>query len=124
MRGNAVGDFKFVHGRADRAWADDSVATKLEVTIVDTYPNAAQENYDELVAQLYEPRKLRSPAQIEKILPKKLFAPATDKKPAGELADLIVKPKGKLKLVPGSDKRPEAVVDATADFEDLEGDDE
>lgn len=120
MRGNAVGDFKFVHGRADRHWAEEAHVKLLDVALREN----PEVDEDVIIASIYEPAKLKSPAQIEKILPKKLFAPATDKKPAGELADLIVKPKGKLKLVPGDDKRPEAVVDATADFEDLEGDDE
>jgi hypothetical protein len=121
MRGNAIGDYKFVHGRADRAWAPNAEGLLLEAA---TATATSPAEFELAAESLFEPRKLKSPAQIEKILPKKLFAPATDKKPAGELADLIVKPKGKLKLVPGDDKRPEAVVDATADFEDLEGDDE
>lgn len=118
LAGRAVGDFKFVAGRGSRDWVED------ESVVVNRLKEVAPELCED---ELYTKPVLLGPAAMEKVpsIGKKVFAPATTKKPAGELADLVKKTKGKPTLVPGSDPRPAIEVDATSDFNDLdEGDDE
>jgi hypothetical protein len=99
VRGEKVGDFKVVEGRSFREYAVtmDKVAETLEPVIG---------------SQLWAPREMRSPAQVEKLL-------GGPKKAAPILKAIVRKPRGKPTLVPGSDPRPEMVVDVTADFGDL-----
>lgn len=118
LAGNAVGDFKFVAGRGSRDWVEDEsvIVNRLKEALPDLGTD-----------ELYTMPKLLGPAAVEKLpaIGKKLFAPVTAKKPAGKLAELVRKTKGKPTLVPGSDPRPAVDVDATSDFNDLdEGDDE
>lgn len=82
-RGEGFDGYKMVEGRSLRQWIEGSNAqTALEGLFGD---------------DAYT-RKLISPAQAEKKL---------GKAKSGEIADLIVKPKGKPTLAPSSDKRPE-----------------
>ena len=86
--------FKLVEGRSFRQWEDEADAEK---TLTKLFGDGAFT------------RKLMSPAQAEKKL---------GKAKKHEVADLIVKPRGKPTLAPEADKRP--AINATAeDFEDL-----
>ena len=113
--GRAVGDFKFVAGRSSRDWAVD--AAEVEKQLLEA--GASKED-------IYTKPELLGPAKVEKVpaLGKKLFAPATEKKEAGKLANLIRKSEGKPTLVPGSDPRPAVSVDPTTDFEDVDSTEE
>lgn len=97
--GRSVGDMKIVQGEGDRAWV---AGAKAELD------KAAG---DDLVGKLYTEPELKSPAQVEKVLGKERFKPAGKKKPAGDLHHLIVRPKGKPQLVPGSDPRPAVCIE-------------
>lgn len=107
MQGRVVGDFKLVEGRSDRKWGAEETAIVPALTAAGA-----------VEGDLFT-RKLISPAAAEKLVGKKFFAPATEKKPAGELAVLIVKPPGRPKLAPGSDKRAALTIDALAQFDDI-----
>jgi hypothetical protein len=99
-RGQPVGDWKVVEGRSNRAYSasEGEIARTLEPL---------------LGGELWNPPTLKSPAQVETLLGGK--AKAKD-----VLAPIVHKPKGKPTLVPGSDRRPEMVIDVTADFGDLD----
>jgi hypothetical protein len=116
-QGRAVGDWKVVEGRSNRVWAFDKdevvrrvKAQKLEAKLLWTEP------------------ELISPAQAEDKFGKALFAPEKENKksgaviPAGPLADLIDKPRGRAVLAPGSDRRPSIQVDAN-EMEDVSAND-
>ena len=84
--------YKLVEGRSNRRWSDES---------------AAERKLTELLGdEAYHPAKLLTAPQAEKAL---------GKKQAGEIADLIAKPKGKPALVPESDKRPAIEPEVTVD---------
>lgn len=110
--GFKVGDRKIVEGKlGDRQFisgAEDVIAY------------AAAEDLEVDQEALYEPRKLRGPAQIEKVLGKARFKPATEKKPEGDLFHLITRPPGRPMLVSGDDPRPAMDFDGAAVFEDVE----
>lgn len=116
--GNAVGDWKIVEGRSNRAWAVS------QSDVVDAIKGAKLD-----VKQLWTEPMLVSPAVAETVFGKKLFEPAkTSEKtgkstPAGPLAKLIMKPRGAPKLAPGSDHRPALTVDAH-EMDDIGGGDE
>lgn len=93
-RGEAFPGFKLVEGRSLRQWGD---AAKAEQTLVELLADDAYE------------RNLLSVAKAEKAL---------GKKRAGDIADLIVKPRGKPTIVPESDKRP-AIGATCADFDNI-----
>lgn len=94
VRGKTLPGWKVVEKRATRKWRDpESVPTALSTILK---PD-----------QIFE-QKLRSPAQIEKIA-KKI-----------ELDTLTVSISSGYTLVPESDKRPAAAVDAKSEFERLE----
>lgn len=94
-----VGDWKIVEGRSTRGWKDNDEQTagllclEFEVSNVDEF---------------FAPRKLKSPAQVEKIVGK------------GKIDDFVHKPQGKPKLAPGNDKRPTLVISAESEFNSIE----
>lgn len=90
------GPFKLVASRATRRWRDDDATVK--------YLGAVVELTDE---QIYADPKLRSPAQIEKIIGTKRKA---------EIADLIVAKSSGTILVPQDDPRMPAKADAESEF--------
>ena len=94
--GNTLPGFKLVNKRANRKWIDEAPLAAVFAMEFD------------LDAEDYhvEP-KLRSPAQIEKLVGKKNMGP---------LAAHIIKKSSGTNLVPESDKRPAAQADAAAEF--------
>lgn len=90
MKGEKVNGYKIVEGCSNRAFADESKVVKA----------MKKAGYKE--ALLYE-KKLITLTQMEKDFGKKEVAEI--------LKDLIIKPKGKPKLAPESDKRPEMQID-------------
>jgi len=83
--------------------------------------------------ELYEPRKLKGPAKIEKLRPPELMAKlklGKVKAPAKWIMEQIArfthKPPGGIAVAPASDPRPAVLPDeaAVADFQDDAGDDE
>ena len=100
-QGHAIGDYKIVEGRSNRAWAfpEEHVAAELEKHGIP----------DEVI---YEPRSILSVAKIEKKLGKRK-----------DLLDgLYKKPVGSPTLAPGSDRRQPMVIDVTTEFNDLGSD--
>ena len=94
LAGETVPGYKLVRKRTLRQWGDP------QHTEVVLHPHLGEEMYE---------RKLKSPAQIEKMLPKEAKA---------ALAPLIVQPEGDLTLVPEADKRQAVSVNALAAFYD------
>jgi len=88
--------WKLVHSTSHRKWKDDDEALK--------YLGAVVELTDE---QIYAEPKMKSPAAVEKIL---------GSKRKKEIEGLIYKPPGKIILVPESDPRAPAKVDAEEEF--------
>lgn len=87
-RGESVPGFKLVATRATRQWAnEDDVAQALE----------AEGKYTE--EDLYEPRDLKSVAQIEKLMGKKAFK-------TSPVAAAVVKRSSGYKMVPAHDPAP------------------
>lgn len=79
--------WKLVEGRSNRIYSDkDAVADTL-----------VMEGYEE--EKIFKPRDLRGITDMQKVLGKKQFEQL--------LSDWIIKPEGKPKLAPESDKRPE-----------------
>ncbi len=109
--GRAVGDMKIVAGRGERALRQDIpvVERMKEKGITDE--------------QLYEPRELRSVAQLEKVIGTAFFKKPTKTKEAGPFYELVEMKRGKPTLVPGSDEREAITLSSTDGFEDL-GEDE
>ncbi len=94
--GETFQGYKLVEGRSNRRWADEAQAERKLA--------------DLLGGDAYHPPKLLTAPQAEKAL---------GKKRAGEIAELIIKPRGKATLAPESDKRPPLEPGATADdFDD------
>jgi hypothetical protein len=122
LQGRAVGDMKLVESSTDRVFVPGAAAV-LEEAVLEVADSEL--SADEAAALLYEPRSLKSPAQVEKLLDKKRFKPAYTtpggkEKPAGDLAHLVTKPKGRPVRAPGDDPRPKLVVDPTAGFEEVD----
>ena len=93
MEGRAPPGYKLVAKRAIRKWSDETaLATRLEDTFGDV---------------LYQPRKVRSPAQLEDELTAATFK---------TVSDLIIKESSGLALVHVSDKRPAAKLSAAEEF--------
>jgi hypothetical protein len=88
---------KLVEGRTWRAWKDKDIAAKELESL-----KAIGE-----IESVYTEPELKSPAQIEDQLPKKLH---------GLLSNLIVKGRGALTLVPDTDERASAKPDAFDEF--------
>jgi hypothetical protein len=86
-RGEEVPGFKLVAKRAMRKWGDASGAAQY----------LQSESYNE--EEIYEPRELKSVAQIEKLVGKKDFAQSP-------LAGVVVKVSSGHKMVPASDPAP------------------
>jgi hypothetical protein len=95
-RGEDVPGWKLVEKRAQRKWADTAAVEKY---LAGKYDADA----------VYEPRDLKSVAQIEKVVGKKPFA-------ASPLAALVVKQSSGLKMAPASDPSPAVVVTAGSEF--------
>jgi hypothetical protein len=91
--GQAVPGYKLVDKRATRKWRDEAVALETLRCIM-----AEDEVFD---------RKLRSPAAIEKLLPKEKRA---------ALGDLVEKVSSGVNLVKDDDARPSRTASAIADF--------
>lgn len=91
--GGVIPNFKLVEGRSMRRWQDESKATEKVLQILgdDAFTS-----------------KLKSPAQVEKLL---------GRKRCGEVSDLIVKPAGRPTLTTADDPRPEMSFDSI--FDDL-----
>lgn len=92
MRGEEILGYKLVQKRSNRKWADE---TKTE-DVLRIYSS-----------DIYAPRKLLSPAQMEKALGKEYKR---------EIEQLTVKPDAGLTLVPESDKREAVAPQATTAF--------
>lgn len=94
--GGVVPGYKLVEGRSLRQWGSEDEA---EAVLTAKLGPAAYT------------KKLISPAQAEKAL---------GRAKAGEIADLVVKPRGKPSLAPESDPRPAYGESATGLFEEVE----
>lgn len=105
-RGHAVGEWKVVEGKSNRAWAADPFDVQLACSEAGLPPET-----------LYDEPTLKSVAQVEKLLGGK-------KKAASVLEGLVIKPRGKPTLAPGDDKRPALKVDVTEEFSNLDEGDE
>lgn len=79
--------FKLVEGRSNRKYVDESAVAK---TLIE---NGFKEGL------IYEPAKLKTITNMEKLITKKAFATL--------LGGLVIKPQGKPTLVSAEDKRPE-----------------
>ncbi len=87
LTGRTIAGYKLVRGnRGHRRWTDAKKAENLLAMAVDD-------------DKLYEPRKLVSPTEIERIVGKKVYAKMD------ALKGLVEQPAGKPTLVPESDKR-------------------
>lgn len=103
IQGDEVPGFKAVNTEGDRAWADLEAAEQFWESKM-----PAKEIYD---------RKLKSPAQMEKIAGTRNWAKAQG---------LIVRAEGRPALVPLSDKRPAIIplVDLLDELDDMDDDDQ
>ena len=98
LQGHQVGDYKLVEGRSNRKWRDESNA------------EAALRECKLKVSEIFK-STLISPTEAEKLLGKKHPV----------IISQVIKPRGKPKLAPGSDKRPAMVISAEDEFADLDG---
>jgi hypothetical protein len=91
-------NWKLVHGRSNRKYKDESAVIKA----------AEKAGFHDIYI-----RKLISITEMEKLMGKKTFQ--------NVLGSLVVKPPGKLTLVPSTDKRPEVnIANAKEEFKTLE----
>lgn len=97
LQGNKIPGTKLVEGRSTRKWRDEKEVEEKLPAILDELG---------VGGEIYL-SKLKSPAQIEDMMPKKLRE---------KISALWAKGKGALSLVPISDERPEAKADAIAEF--------
>lgn len=97
LAGNLLPGTKLVEGRSNRDWKDEAEAMKSLQSM-----RTAGEIDGEIFIS-----KLKSPAQIEDMLPKKA---------KGLIATLWAKDRGALTLVSDSDERASAKVDAMKEF--------
>lgn len=102
LAGQAIPGWKVVAGKSNRAFTDEE-----KVKSVLTRKGHIK------ATDLYEPRKMKSLATLEKMIGKAEFAEL--------VGEYIVKPLGKPALVPESDKRP-AYSSAAADFAGVSND--
>ena len=98
-QGQAIDGWKLVAKRATRQWAMDDVITVPELAKLGLKRD-----------DLFEPPSLRSPAQVEKLLPRKRY---------GELNQLVTKQSSGVTLAPSSDPRP--AVQLALPFKVIEG---
>lgn len=96
--GLEVPGYKLVATRATRKWND----TAAVEAIIAANPNLLDPS------EAFEPREVRSPAQIEKILKKKLFGE--------KLGHLVEKKSSGHKMVPASDPSPALVISRGEEF--------
>lgn len=90
--GEEVVGWKLVDGRAHRQWIDEDA-------VVAEFGSVLGEE------KMFEPRKLLSPAKLEKIIGKKR-----------DISHLVEKPEGKKSIAPDTDPRPKARTSAQDDF--------
>lgn len=83
-KGGHVGGYYLAEGRSVRSWTDEAALIK------------AARSRGIRAGDLYEPRKIKSPAQLEKLIGKNHSV----------MKQFQVKPKGKPVLVPPTDRRP------------------
>lgn len=100
-KGEVVPGFKAVAKRANRKWVDQDVAVQLLASMGRT-------NEDDI----FEPRKLKSPAQIEKLVTKKKFKDSP-------LVGATQQVSSGYSLVPEADARPAVALSAGDDFAGL-----
>lgn len=98
LAGREVPGFKLVERRAERKWGDED---KAEIAI--------QSHGVSTVDNVYEPQKLKSPAQIEKITGKKFFRE--------NIAEHVVKKSSGLKLVPNDHPSPAVLLTDGTEFD-------
>lgn len=98
MEGDLLPGTKLVAGRSHRRWKDKEGAEQRLGALVDTG----------FISGDIFVKKLKSPTQIEAVLPKKQKA---------IIANLWEKPEGRVSLVPESDARPPSKADAEAEFD-------
>lgn len=100
-----TGDYKLVEGRSNRIWKNKAnEGEDRDAAIVRLLRRAKMK-----VADIFT-KNLKGPAAIEKVIGKKVLA---------EL-ELVEKPPGKPKLVPGTDKRPTLEIKAEDEFDPVE----
>jgi hypothetical protein len=102
--GGKIPDHKLIYGRANRKFRDDISEKKLLFRL-EKFAKLDREDF------FTEP-ELKTPAQIEKMLPPKKRGLFNDK--------FVIKPQGKLTLVHESNKAPAVSVNPADDFEDDE----
>jgi len=94
VAGKQIGGWGLVEGRSNRKWSDpDAVARRI----------APEDAFE---------KKLRSPAQLEKLIGKPKFSKV--------LGELVVKPPGRPVLVGPDDPRPRVTGQALVNFENLD----
>lgn len=103
----ALEEFKFVRGRSNRKYRDDISEARLQKRI-----EKFMSKYMIDVGPLYTEPHLKTPAQVEKMVPKKKRGLFNEK--------FVVRPEGKIALVPISDKREAVTVNPSDDFDDLD----
>lgn len=99
--GRPVDGYKLVKKRANRKWIGDTIDLErgLKDAICDAFPGDMR-----ATAKIYTKPKLKSPAQLEKLLDKKLVASFCESPDTGNT------------MVPVSDKRPEVLPTLTSEF--------
>lgn len=104
-RGEVIPGYKLVRGRANRAWVPGK---DVEAELIDELSKMPSVSTD----ILYTEPTLKSVAQVEKTLGKKLFTEVTESR------KLVATPPGTPALVPDTDPRPaiNAAAEAAADF--------
>jgi len=91
LAGERVPGYKLVQGYGHRKWQSEA---------------SVEEDFSDLGDKIYAKPKLKSPAQLEKIVGK------------DKVADYAFKPKGDVKLVPESAKGDPLQINVRADFDD------
>jgi hypothetical protein len=100
--GKTIPGWKLVEKRATRKWKDEE---KAKLFLQSRYQST-------ITKECFEPPTIKSPAQVEKILPKTEHV---------NLMELIVSQSSGNTLVPESDKRPAVkLLDAKTEFEELD----
>jgi hypothetical protein len=111
LQGEDVKGLKLVDGKSSREFLG------TEESVVKALVKAGLKKNE-----IYEEPALRSVAQLEKSIPNgtKRFAPAKDKKPAGDLSFLVRKIPGKPTIADADDKRPSRAINAANEFSNLD----
>jgi hypothetical protein len=90
LAGEKIPGYKLIQGYGHRKWQSEA---------------SVETDFEDLGEQLYEPRKLKSPSKLEKIIGK------------DKVADYAYKPEGEIKLVPESAKGNPLTIDHKADYD-------